>query len=454
MKNIKRILFSGIEAMMSTLTYCRVACSVSIVVLMVSAGFAQTETEVRVASITPNLATPEPIENATRLYNFLRDTYRKRILSGVMTLNSMDEVNWLKANTQKEPAIVGLDFMHCNRNYDWYNDEEPINDARTYYNRNGIPVFVWHWRDPSRKTEEFYASGTTFDISKVFDTNSTEYKAMIADIDYISALIKPLNEDGVPIIWRPLHEAAGGWFWWGAKGAAPCKKLFQVMFDRMVNHHGLKNLIWVWTREPDEDDKLPGPDDDDWYPGDAYVDIVGRDIYKDGDHSSHIEEFKTLNGFYGGKKMIAMTECGSMPDVDNLVKDGAGWLWFMPWYGKYTRESQYNSLTLWKKMFAHSYVVTLDEMPNLKTYESVVTSTEPSSGAGALQVYPTIIGDKRITVKGSKVIGDLTIFNNLGKQVEEHHVDSDTATINLSLLPGVYYMRSTTFGKTTRLLVK
>ena len=314
-------------------------------------------------NINPNLVTPNATKEAIALYQFLKDNYGKKILSGVMTLNSFDETNWLKTNTGKEPAIVGLDFMHCNRNYTWYDNDQPIKDAKTYWDKNGIPVFVWHWRDPSRATEEFYTrnsskpTGTIFDVTKISDTASAEYKAMISDIDFVAAQLKKLQDQNVPVIWRPLHEAAGGWFWWGAKGAAPCKKLYQVMFNRMVNYHGLKNLIWVWTREPN---------DDAWYPGDEYVDMVGRDIYKQGDHSSQINEFNSLNTLYGTKKMITLSECGSIPDVDNLITDNAAWSWFMPWYGDYTRSSTNNSLDLWKKMFASAYVITLDEMPSLK----------------------------------------------------------------------------------------
>jgi mannan endo-1,4-beta-mannosidase len=304
-----------------------------------------------------SLVTPNPSAQANNLYQFLKTNYSKKILSGVMTLASFDEVNWLKANTGKEPAIVGLDFMHCNRGYNWYNNDEPINDAKTYWNRNGIPVFVWHWRDPSRTTEEFYSNKTTFDVSKISDPSSAEYKAMISDIDWVSGQLKKLQDQNVPVIWRPLHEAAGGWFWWGAKGAAPCKNLYQVMYDRMVNYHGLKNLIWVWTREPN---------DNAWYPGDEFVDIVGRDIYKTGDHSSQITEFNTMNSLYSTKKMITLSECGSIPDPDNLQKEAAAWSWFMPWYGDYTRNSTHNSLDLWKKLFASTYVITLDEMPSLK----------------------------------------------------------------------------------------
>lgn len=62
-------------------------------------------------NINAGLVTPGATKEATALYQFLKDNYGKKILSGVMTLNSFDETNWLKANTGKEPAIMGLDFM-------------------------------------------------------------------------------------------------------------------------------------------------------------------------------------------------------------------------------------------------------------------------------------------------------------------------------------------------------
>ncbi|MCC9166995.1 glycoside hydrolase family 26 protein [Pontibacter sp. XAAS-A31] len=130
----------------------------------------------------------------------------------------MDEVNWLKQNTGKEPALVGLDFMHSGRAYSWYNDKEPITDAKNWYNRNGIPAIIWHWHDPSRTTEEFHIKNqshlisTTFFILKIPDENSAEYRAILADIDYVAGMLKELQDQRVPVVWRPLHEAAGGWF--------------------------------------------------------------------------------------------------------------------------------------------------------------------------------------------------------------------------------------------------
>jgi mannan endo-1,4-beta-mannosidase len=383
-------------------------------------------------NINKTLVTPNPTEQATRLYQFLYDTYRKKIISGVMTLNSMDEVTWLKTNTGKEPALVGIDFMHCNRGYTWYNNDIPIIDARTYYERNGIPAMCWHWRDPSRKTEEFYSNKTSFDVTKIFDTISVEYKAMISDIDYISGQLKKLQALNVPVIWRPLHEAAGGWFWWGAKGAEPCKKLYQVMYDRMVNYNGVRNLIWVWTREPN---------DDAWYPGDEYVDIVGRDIYKTGDHTSQVLEFNDMNVRYGGKKMITLSECGSFPDVDNLIADQAGWLYFMPWYGDYTRLNTYNTLDLWKKMFASDYVLTLDEMPNLKSYTTDIKEIELPTNSTDIRIFPTYINNE-LNIQSNEAIKSVAVFDSQGLLVQSLVFSSDTAVLSFSeFVSGIYFIK-------------
>lgn len=356
-----------------------------------------------------------------------------------MTLNSLDGATWLKQNTGKEPALLGIDFMHSGRGYNWYDSKSPIKDAQTWYNRNGIPALMWHWRDPSRKTEEFYTkneshpNGTDFDITQVTDPTSAEYQAMVEDIDYIAGLLKELQDQNVPVIWRPLHEAAGGWFWWGAKGAAPLKALWQLMYNRMVQHHGLRNLIWVWTREPN---------DDDWYPGDEYVDIVGRDIYKDGDHSSQVLEFSEMNSRYGGKKMLTLSEVGSFPDVENLIKDGAAWSWYMPWYGSYTQDSKYNSLDLWKKMFAHAYVITLDEMPDLKTYSrkhQVVTGIDDlQEEQKAFRAYPTLVQD-RLKVEGDKPIASIVVYNQAGASIMHVKTSGKEKIISMAgLPPGVY----------------
>ena len=375
-------------------------------------------------NINKTLVTSDPTVEVVKLYQFLLDNYGKKIISGVM---DMADANWLKTNTGKFPALIGLDFMQTGRGYTWYNDQTPFDEALNYYNKNGIPALIWHWRDPTKNTEAFYTKDTPFDISKIFDETSAEYIAMIKDIDYTAGLLKKFQDNKVPILWRPLHEAAGGWFWWGAKGAAPCKKLWQVMFDRMVNYHGLHNMIWVWTREPN---------DDAWYPGDEYVDMVGRDIYKTGDHGSQVLEFNDMSNRYGGKKMVTISESGSFPDPDNLVKDDAGWSYFMPWYGDFVRNSTNNSLDLWKKALASDYVLTLDEMPNLKTY---VTESKFIEKTNSIQAYPTHF-DESFTITSGERMQSISIYNQLGIKIKTMNPHTTQTVISMNGFPSGIYM--------------
>jgi hypothetical protein len=308
------------------------------------------------------LSTPSPLRETRMVWSYLMDSYTHKIQSGAMNLNAAEEADWLYAQTGKYPSLIGLDLMNHTRSYSWYDKSVVVNEARSWYNRNGLVAICWHWRDPSRATDEFYTSGTSFDISKITQTTSAEYQAMLSDIDIIAGYLKQLNNDNIPVLFRPLHEASGGWFWWGARGPEPCRALWRLMFDRLVNYHGLKNLIWVWTTDAAGDNL-------DWYPGDEYVDILGADIYaSDGDFSSWLLTYNAIKEKFGGKKMIALSENGPVPDPDLLVADSAHWGWFMPWYGSFIRDGIKNPLSHWQKVMTHDYVITLDEMPDLKNY--------------------------------------------------------------------------------------
>lgn len=321
------------------------------------------DTEPDVSVLLPyKLSTQAPHRETRMLWSYLMDSFTHRIHSGAMSLNAKEEAEWLFAQTGRYPALTGLDFMNHTRNYSWYDKSVVVNEARNWYNRNGLVAICWHWRDPSRATEEFYTSGTSFDISKITETTSAEYQAMLSDIDIIAGYLKQLNADKIPVLFRPLHEASGRWFWWGAKGPEPCKALWRLMFDRLVNYHGLKNLIWVWTTDA-------APDNLEWYPGDEYVDILGADIYAaDGDFSSQLLTYDAIKEKFGGRKLVTLSENGPVPDPERLMADGAHWSWFMPWYGSFIRDGIKNPLSHWQKVMSHDYVVTLDEMPDLKNY--------------------------------------------------------------------------------------
>lgn len=80
----------------------------------------------------------------------------------------------------------------------------------------------------SDRTE--FQSQTSFDVTRALQEGTKENRIILRHIRNIAAQIKRLEQAGVPILWRPLHEASGQWFWWGAKGAHPYKKLWISCF--------------------------------------------------------------------------------------------------------------------------------------------------------------------------------------------------------------------------------
>ncbi|MBP1676374.1 MAG: hypothetical protein H6Q20_933 [Bacteroidetes bacterium] len=306
---------------------------------------------------------------AVKLYNFLKTNFGTKIISGTMAAHSTNitEATWVHTNTGKWPALTGFDFIdHTNLNQNWVNYSGPFTLGQDWWNNNGIVTISWHWRDPLNKSGSFntysttYPTGTTFDVSKINDTTSDEYKAMIVDIDVIAGYLKQFKDAGIPVLWRPLHEAEGAWFWWGAKGAASCKALWRLMFDRLVNYHGLNNLLWVWTTSASANAAT-------WYPGDDYVDILGMDIYPgENQHGSQYIAFNAVREMSAGKKIITLSECGSVPDPALMLQNGDTWSWFMPWNGDYTESASHNGVTWWNKFFSYDYVITRDQMPSLK----------------------------------------------------------------------------------------
>jgi mannan endo-1,4-beta-mannosidase len=330
-------------------------------------------------TISDSPVTANPTASAKRLWTFLKAQFQKGMISGVMTLqgsksDSQKENNWVHDTTGKYPALIGLDFMQLvGKDSSWYADDPVISklvvtDAVDYWNRGGIPALMWHWRDPSHDTNEFYSpssgnDATQFDVREAVKQGTAQYTAVIRDLDIVAAQLLEIQQAGAAAIWRPLHEAAGGWFWWGYHGAEPAKALYKIIYDRFVNHHKITNLIWAWTVDA-ADSAL------DWYPGDDVVDVVGMDIYPDaGDHASQSSSFEKVKDLFKGKKIIALTECGSIPDAAEAKKAGAAWSWFMPWYRDYTIPqggTPHNSEAFWKTLMASDYVISLDEMPGWK----------------------------------------------------------------------------------------
>jgi mannan endo-1,4-beta-mannosidase len=257
---------------------------------------------------------------------------------------------------------------------------------------------------------------------------------MVSDIDIIAVWLKALKTANIPVLFRPLHEASGKWFWWGAKGPEPCKALWKLIFNRLTVTHGINNLIWVWTTDA-KDDNL------DWYPGDEYVDILGVDIYsQNGDFSSQILTFDKIREAFGGKKLVTLSENGVMPDPDNLIADEAGWSWFMTWSGDFVRNPAVNPLSHWQKIMDHQYVLTRDEMPDRSGPTSTFIAPESSEKYGVATDFP----HKRLIVTPGDQIReyDIRIYDLYGRMRGFYPNQTGDASVFLNqFTEGIYIVR-------------
>lgn len=331
------------------------------------------------------LCNPNATSGAKKVYGVLWSLYGKKAVSGTVAnvdWNIREAENVYKW-TGRWPALNVFDFINIHASKDvnskgWldYGNDDVVKD---WWQAGGLVGCMWHWQVRANNGTDYTCSPgtkpneTSFDPACIDDPQSADYKQLVKDIDQVAKYLGKMQKQGIAVIWRPLHEGAGNtyefdggkaWFWWGAKGAEAYKKLWRFLYDRLVNRHGLNNLIWVWNSQMG---------DHDWYPGDDVVDVVGRDSYYALQYPL-MEEFKQLQSEYPDK-LVTLAECGNGDEVrmspwSKIWAEGSRWSWFMTWYdydynNGSSDEHKFAGKDWWTDAFGSGTVVDRDEMKQL-----------------------------------------------------------------------------------------
>jgi mannan endo-1,4-beta-mannosidase len=290
------------------------------------------------AAVPDSLVDDQATPRTRALMHQLVTLYGQKTLSGVYSQRDADSVEQI---TGQRPAILGGDLIEYSPSRVAHGSKpaRQVEDLLQQASRGAILSVIWHWNapddlidgtyaDPAGKTinapwwRGFYTEATTFDVEKALaDPQSKDGMLLLSDIDAIAAQLKKFSDADVPILWRPLHESEGGWFWWGAKGPKPFVQLWQLLHDRLTNVHHLHNLIWVFTGGPN-----PA-----WYPGDRYVDIVGMDAYPKDRRDPLSAQWDDEQKAYGGRKLVALSEFVSVPDLELMAQSGVRFSYFATW---------------------------------------------------------------------------------------------------------------------------
>ena len=282
--------------------------------------------------VNPN-ATPE----ARALLKTLCGVSGKGILTGQHNFpNERDlDTNRIFDVTGKYPAIWGSDFGFTEGE-----DKDAIThrdlmiaEAKKQSAAGSIIYLCWHMLRPTE--DEPGKPGASWSGSVQARLSDEQWQELIASdsplhqrwekyMDTAAAYLKQLQDAHIAVLWRPMHENNGTFFWWGGRpGAYGTAMLYREVYNRMVNVHHLNNLVWVWN----QNGPAPGGEFYNFFPGKNYCDVVSYDNYRTLD-DRYYQEIQTI----ADGKPIALGEVGAIPPAE-VLKAQPKWTFYMTWAG-------------------------------------------------------------------------------------------------------------------------
>jgi mannan endo-1,4-beta-mannosidase len=300
--------------------------------------------------------TPHAAPETVQLLKFLYRISGEHTLSGQHNYPGDNDKETLAAAKAwgKTPAIFGKDwgFAKEGDKDSAYVRNDIVSELEEQYKKGSLVVMCWHEVPPTANEPVTFrgrrGAHSTNNLATVQGhLTEDQYRDLLTpgtalhqhwceQVDAIVPYLKKLQDAHVPVLWRPFHEMNGTWFWWGGRaGKYGSAALYRMMFDRLVNYHKIKNLIWVWNVDRPEGTSLKF---EECWPGAQYVDVLSLDCYATFKQSYYADLLKLANG-----KPIALGEVGGNLSLD-VLKSQPKWAWWMVWAGMGLRGEATNRL--------------------------------------------------------------------------------------------------------------
>ena len=284
--------------------YAALFLSIVIIVILHS-----TISKVTDYTTTSALGTPVAPVNTTSLKIFNYVWSLNGTSQGILGQNFMENNGWLQnyatviegfnISYGKYPALATTEF---------YQDDQQstkVGTAKliTFFKAGGLVGVNWMFKNP------FTGGGP-------WDTNQVDGKRLlpggdlrttwISALDEIAATLTTLQKNEVTVLWRPLQEMNGDWFWWAKLSDADFQAIWHDMFLYFKDTKKLNNLLWVYCTVNGKHDYISK------YPGSNYVDFTGFNFYSDSYRWIDIPQYRKLVRL---GKPIFVPEAG--PDIKN-----------------------------------------------------------------------------------------------------------------------------------------
>ena len=182
------------------------------------------------------------------------------------------------------PAVHGWDLGKIGRplNIDSVDFGRMLEWIRSAYKRGGINTISWHVDNPLTG-ESTWSKGEAAKESLPGGKANTKYRE---HLKHLADFLEKCESDGVkiPIIFRPLHEHNGDWFWWGKGVASEADyiSLWKYTVTYLRDERQLHHLIYAFSPDRSRIDLKRFRESYLYaYPGDEWVDLLGYDDYHD-----------------------------------------------------------------------------------------------------------------------------------------------------------------------------
>jgi len=369
--------------------------------------------------------TPNASQEVKTLLEFFYDISGKFTLTGQHNFpNTKDRNSQFAADyIGKTPAVYSQDwgFAEDGDKDSYLARPDIVEEVIRQHKLGSIITICWHAVPPTANEpvtfrpsndnihEDSLASVSGNLTDQQFADLLTEgtdiYEQWLDQVDEIAEYLKKLEEEKIPVLWRPYHEMNGDWFWWGGRiGEYSTKRLYIQLYDRLVNYHEINNLIWVWSVDrPSEE----GREFSKYYPGDQYLDMLALDVYGNDFHQDYYDSLLALsNG-----KPLTLGEVGNPPSPE-ILNTQPNWTFYVTWAGmvRNTLKKDYDVLVndarylnlndpvYWGMMAPYRDVCGLEQLPVEQKKENFIgewifnegNSTLDSRGAGQLPYKLTI----------------------------------------------------------------
>ena len=232
--------------------------------------------------------------------NSLPQKSEQRVLSGQfigwLQQEDTNVFNRIHKITGQYPAIMSSNYADFGKDiFEFQSTNALLID---HWKHGGLVEVGIHFDNPVNNKWDV---NTNVDLVRLVHRGDDINTNFNIQLDRIAIGLEELQKVGIVVLFRPLMEPNGWWFWYGRKDQNEYINVWKYVFNYLTKDKNLHNLIWIYSVSANYGGALL------YYPGDNFVDIVGLDYYSYDGKFVATEEYRQ---FLTTGKPVVLSEIG------------------------------------------------------------------------------------------------------------------------------------------------